>query len=217
MAKSQSIVIPIIVVAVIVSAVAAAVYFSIGEEDKDKTDYSGISALTIPVNDQDWKRGADNPKLTIVVYSDYQCPACVYAEKNIFKKLLEEYPKDLRVVMRQYPIKNLHPTAQKVAEASEAAGAQGKFWEMHEKLFESTSELKDIEKVKEIAKEIGLNMEKFEKELKDGTYTDKVEEDLNSGKKSGVTGTPTFYLNGEKYAGKISYDDVKVEVLKRLN
>ncbi|MFC1721611.1 DsbA family protein [Patescibacteria group bacterium] len=213
----KSLIIPVVVVVAIVGVLALAVYFSSGEEDttaqmSDKLVYD--NALAEPLNDDDWVKGAEEPRVTIVNYSDFQCPACGYAHEKIINRLLEEHPDDLRIVFRHFPLPS-HKLAHQAAQATEAAGSQGKFWEMTDLIFTNQSSLA-TESFEGFARELGLDMEKFLKDLAEETYQEYVDADKDGGERSGVDATPSFYINGEKYEGKISYDDLKAEVEKRL-
>ena len=154
--------------------------------------------LTVPVNENDYTQGPDDAPVTLVEYGDYQCPHCRLVYYNI-KELQARLGDRLRYVYRHLPITAIHPEATLAAEATEAAGAQGKFWEMHDQLY-GHPEL-DRENILTYAEEIGLDMEQFRRDLEERTYQEKVQEDFNSGIRSGVNGTPTFFLNGERYDG----------------
>jgi protein-disulfide isomerase len=139
--------------------------------------------------------GPADAKVTIVEYSDFECPYCARAAK-IVSQLKKAYPEGVRFVFRQYPLP-MHKNAQVAAEASLAAHAQGKFWAMHDKLFENSRNL-SRETVDKIAQEIGLNMEKFKAALDNHTYADAVKADMDLGGEIGVTGTPTMIVNTKR-------------------
>jgi NhaA family Na+:H+ antiporter len=143
-------------------------------------------------------QGPFNAPVTLVEYGDYQCPHCRQVYYNI-KELRERLGERMRYVYRHLPISSMHPHAYLAAEAAEAAGAQGKFWEMHEMLY-GHEEL-DRSHVVEYAEELELDMDRFLSDLDDHVYASKVKEDFRSGIRSGVNGTPTFFLNGERYDG----------------
>jgi NhaA family Na+:H+ antiporter len=134
----------------------------------------------------------------LVEYGDYQCPHCRLVYYNI-KELQERLGDRMSYVYRHMPISSVHPQAQLAAEAAEAAGAQGKFWEMHDMLYGHIQ--LDEESILGYAEELNLDMERFRDNLKNGVYEDRVQEDIDSGIRSGVNGTPTFFLNGERYDG----------------
>ncbi len=215
--KPKNLIIPVIIVAALVGVLALGAYFfTDGNEQtadiSDKLVYD--AALADPINDEDWVKGPDKPRVTIVTFSDFQCPACAYAHENIVEVLAEKHPDDVRVVFRHFPISS-HKQAQLAAEATEAAGAQGKFWEMTSLVFQNQSEL-DRDKLIKLATQLGLDVSRFTAELDSGMYQQAVMDDRDSGDRSGVSATPTFYINGEKYEGKIKPEDVISEVEKHL-
>jgi NhaA family Na+:H+ antiporter len=155
--------------------------------------------LSLPVGDRDHAVGPDNAPVTLVEYGDLECIHCRKVNP-IIRTLLEQVGSRLRYVYRHFPISSIHPDAQLAAQATEAAATQGKFWEMQEALFDRQGELDESHLI-QYAAEIGLDVEHFERELKEGKYTEHVSEDFNSGIQSGVNGTPTFFINGERYEG----------------
>lgn len=210
------IIIPIIVIAAIVGVIWLAIYFSSGPAGSTSNDAkpSYDDALAEPVTDQDHARGADNPRVTIIVYSDFQCPACAQFELKTIDQLLAKHPDDLRFVFRHFPIAG-HPLSHKAAEATEAAGAQGKFWEMTKAIFGSQNEL-TATKLEELAQSLGLDMTKFKDELHSGQYQGLVASQKDGGQRSGVNATPTLYINGEKYDGRLSLEAVDEVVSQKL-
>jgi protein-disulfide isomerase len=153
--------------------------------------------LTPPISARDHVEGPDTAHVTLVEYGDYECPYCGRAYP-IVKKIQETLGSRLRFAFRNFPLTESHPHAQHAAEAAEAAAAQGRFWEMHDALFERQHALGDRQLV-EYAAEIGLDEGRFRKELTDHTYAPRVREDFLSGVRSGVNGTPTFYINGFRH------------------
>jgi len=213
----KSLFVPILIVVALVAAIGLAVYFSTGEEEtatvSDKLVYD--AALAEPINDQDWAMGqTDKPRVTLVVYSDFQCPACAYSHQNIVEEIVKKHPDDVRVIFRHFPISS-HKKSKLAAQATEAAGNQGKFWEMAAQIFADQSEL-SRDKLIEIAGQLDLDTDKFTSDLDSEKYLDEVEADYDSGQRSGVDATPTFYINGEKYEGKIKPSDVIGEIEKKL-
>ncbi|MDA4114866.1 MAG: thioredoxin domain-containing protein [Thaumarchaeota archaeon] len=138
--------------------------------------------------------------LTLVEYGDYQCPYCgaAYPEVKIVQKKLG--PR-LRFVFRNFPITSAHPFAMRAAETAEAASAQGKFWEMHDFLYEHQDTLGDDQPALTFARSIGLDVRRIAKELDLHTYIDRIKEDFMGGVRSGVNGTPTFFVNGARHDG----------------
>lgn len=164
-------------------------------------------------------KGPENAAVTVVEYSDFQCPFCAQAAP-IVDQVLAEYPDDVRVVYRHFPLNQIHAQAQLASEAAEAAGNQGQFWEMHDVLFANQSQWSGNLGARGIfetyAEALGLDMEQFNTDLRDGALTDKVDHDYQSGVTAGVQGTPTFFINGERlqtpsYAGFVSAIDAELE------
>jgi protein-disulfide isomerase len=167
--------------------------------------------LTQPVSGRDHAEGPVDAFLTLVEYGDYQCPYCG-AAYPVVKRLQKSLGKNLRFVFRNFPLTQAHPYALIAAEAAEAAALQGKFWEMHDLLFEQQPLLKpDIIPV--WAKRMGLNLEKFAGDIKQGLVDKRIKEDRQSGIRSGVNGTPTFFINGTRYDGSPDYASL-LEALK---
>ncbi len=162
--------------------------------------------LTPPVGSRDHAAGPKDARLTLVEYGDYQCPHCRRAYP-IVKEVQRALGSELRFVFRNFPLSNIHPEAKHAAEAAEAAGAQGAFWQMHDRLFERQFALDD-DHLLEYATELGLDADRIRGELEAGTYTPRVREDFMSGVKSGVNGTPTFFINGVRYDGSWDRDSL---------
>ena len=156
--------------------------------------------LTLPVGERDHSEGPADAPLVLVEYGDYQCPYCG-AAYPIVKKVQKELGTKLRFVFRNFPITNAHPHAQWAAETAEAVGAQGKFWEMHDYLYENQASLGDEAFFAKHEKKLGLDVPKLEREFAQHVYAPRVQEDFMSGVRSGVNGTPTFFINGQRYHG----------------
>ena len=155
--------------------------------------------LTPPVSAQDHAAGPEEAPVTLVEYGDYECPYCGMAYP-IVKALQRELGSSLRFVFRNFPLAEVHPHARHAAQAAEAAGAQGKFWEMHDMIFEHQSALEDADLIA-YAKSLGLDADRVARELEAGTYANRVRDDFRNGMRSGVNGTPTFFINGQRYDG----------------
>jgi len=155
--------------------------------------------LSLPVGPDDHARGPADAPATLVEYGDFECPHCGMAYL-ILRQLEREVGSQLRVVFRNFPISSSHPHAAKAAEAAEAAGAQGRFWEMHDLLFENQQRL-DRPDLDSYAERLGLDHDRFGRELDDDFWADKVREHFMSGVRSGVNGTPTFFINGRRHDG----------------
>jgi protein-disulfide isomerase len=153
--------------------------------------------LTLPVGERDHALGPADAPVTLVEYGDYECPHCGRAYP-IVQQVRRRLGRRLRFVFRNFPLRESHPHAEHAAEVAEAAGAQGKFWEMHDRLFERQFALDDDYLV-EYAGDLGLDAARVGRELAAGSYAPRVREDFRSGVTSGVNGTPTFFINGLRY------------------
>jgi len=156
--------------------------------------------LTVPVSGRDHIRGPVTATLTLLEYGDFECPYCGAAHP-ILEEVRALLGPRLRFVYRHFPLTNVHPHAESAAEAAEAAGAQGRFLEMHDRLFEHQDALEDEDLVAH-ADALGLDVERFVEELADGVHAPRVRQDFLSGVRSGVNGTPSFYINGVRYNGQ---------------
>jgi protein-disulfide isomerase len=158
-------------------------------------------------------RGPDNAKLTIVEFSDFQCPYCSTAAKQT-SQVLKQFPKDVRLVFKQFPLDS-HSQAEMGAEAALAAQAQGKFWEMHDLIYGGFPNLsRSI--VEGYAKQLKLDMKKFDAEMTGHKYRDRVLAEEKEGEDAGVAGTPTFYFNGKKFNGLFDVASVVPVIQKEL-
>jgi len=168
--------------------------------------------LVDAVADSDWTKGTGDAEVILVEYSDFQCPAC----KNyypIVKQLTEEFADTVQFVYRHFPLYSIHKNAEEAAWAAEAAGRQGKFWEMHDLIFENQDEWSKEGNVKETfvsyARDLGLNKEKFLADFESEEVQNKVTRDYQSGIASRVNSTPTFFLNGERIQNPRSYEEFR--------
>jgi len=155
--------------------------------------------LTPPISDRDHTKGPDDSPVTLVEYGDYECPYCGQAENSVHE-IQERTGNAVRLVFRHFPNKAVHPHAGLAAEAAEAAGAQGKFWDMHDLLFQHQDRLEEGD-LMEYAREIGIDEERFRTELDAHTHSQRIRDDFKSGRQSGVRGTPTWYINNKRYDG----------------
>jgi protein-disulfide isomerase len=163
----------------------------------------GSATLTQPVSARDHAEGPADAPVILVEYGDYQCPYCG-AAYPVVKRLQKTLGKKLRFVFRNFPLTQAHPYALIAAEAAEAAALQGKFWEMHDLLFEQQALLEpDI--IPQWAERLGLDMEKLGNDISHGVVEKRLQEDRQSGIRSGVNGTPTFFINGTRYDGVPDY------------
>jgi protein-disulfide isomerase len=167
------------------------------------TSGASLTRLTVPVGERDHALGPPDAQVTLVEYGDFECPFCALAYP-IVKDLRQRLGDQLRVVFRHFP-RPEHPHARHAAETAEVAAAAGKFWEMHDALFEHQQALEDAHLVQYAAK-LGLDADRFQGDLTAHTYHDRVQEDVLSGIHSGVRGTPTFFINGERHDGRWELD-----------
>jgi protein-disulfide isomerase len=165
-------------------------------------DNTETARLTVPVGSRDHVQGAMTAPVTLVEYGDFECPYCGRAHP-IVKALQRAVGNEMRFVYRHFPLSSVHPHAERAAQAAEAAGAQGKFWEMHDTLFEHQGTLADAD-LQRFAGQLGLDMERWNREMGARLYAPRVREDFLSGVRSGVNGTPTFFINGVRHDG--AYD-----------
>ena len=151
------------------------------------------------VNDRDHVRGPSHASITVVHYGDFECPFSREGAR-VMKEIEGQLDGQLRTVFRHFPLTTKHPHAQQAAEAAEAAAAQGKFWEMAEVLFANQHKLADPYLTR-YAMELGMDTVKFDYDLATHAHTERIRADVLSGQQSGVTGTPTFFINGQRYEG----------------
>ena len=178
---------------------------------KHKSPYS---TLTLDVKTRDHVLGSPDAPVTLMEYADYQCPYCGMAYP-IVKQLRHRLGENLCLVFRNFPLTEIHPFAEGAAEAAEAAGAQGKFWEMHDTLYENQEALA-IENLIAYAKQLQLDVPRFVSELEGRAYAGRVREDFLSGVRSGVNGTPTFFINGVRHDGGYDFNTLFAAIQTRL-
>jgi protein-disulfide isomerase len=163
------------------------------------------AALTLPVSeDRDHIQGPSTAAVTLLEYGDYECPYCG-AAYPIVKQVQEAMGDGLRFVFRNFPISTSHPHAEQAAEAAEAAAAQDQFWPMHDLLYENQQRL-EVNDLLGYADSLGLDVERFKRELEGHVHAPRVHEDFMSGVRSGVNGTPSFYVNGVRYEDSYDFD-----------
>lgn len=163
-----------------------------------------MAKLKPPVTNKDHLQGNPEASVELVEYGDYQCPFCGEAY-SIIKSIQEKMGNKLKFVFRNFPLSEIHQRAASAAVAAEAAGFQGKFWEMHDMLYENQRNLLDEDLIR-YAEQLNLDMKKFQEDFRNREYKEKVESDFESGVRSGVNATPSFFINGAKYEG--SLDDI---------
>jgi protein-disulfide isomerase len=160
-------------------------------------------------------QGPPDAPVTLLEYGDYQCPYCGAAHP-VVKALQQQLGASLRFAFRHFPLSTVHEYAEQAAESAEAAGAQGKFWEMHDMQFENQPAL-DFESLVGYAEELGLDVERFATELENGIYAPRVREDFISGVRSGVNGTPTFFINGVRHEGSFDFETMLEAIQVRMS
>lgn len=159
-------------------------------------------------------KGPDNAPVTIIEFSDFECPYCSKAEDTV-KQVMDTYAGKVKLVFRHYPL-NFHPNAQKAAEASACADDQGKFWALHEVLFQNQRALQ-VDNLKKYAEQVGLDTAKFNECLDSGAKAELVKKDMEAGSKVGVNGTPAFFINGIPLSGAVPFDQFKAIIDQELS
>jgi protein-disulfide isomerase len=172
---------------------------------------SRVARLVLPVSERDHGQGAPNARATLVEYGDYECPFCGQAHP-IVKAVQARLERRMRFVYRHFPLTEIHPRAMAAAEAAEAAGAQGRFWEMHDLLFENQPALSDRDLLR-YAGHLGLDLPRFVTELAEHVHEPRIREHFMSGVRSGVNGTPTFFINGIRHDGPWDVDTLSDALL----
>jgi protein-disulfide isomerase len=162
------------------------------------------SKVLLPQAGRDHIQGPIDAPIALVEYGDYECPYCGDAYP-IVKAVQERLGDRLCLAFRNFPLVNAHPHAQHAAETAEAAGAQGRFWEMHDLLYENQNALDD-EDLARYAAALGLDARRLISEVLTGAHTARVREDFRSGARGGVNGTPTFFINGARYDDALDFD-----------
>lgn len=192
---------------------------------KGNDNINNINTASIAGNDNNGFRLAEeddvfkgNPDalVTMIEFSDFECPFCAAFYQNTLPQIEENYIKTgkVKLIFRDFPLP-FHANAQKAAEAAECAGEQGKFWEMHNRIFDNQSAMEIVD-LKQNAKLLGLDIATFNDCLDLGKYADEVRKDMNDGSVAGVTGTPTFFINGEKLVGAQPFSVFEEIIEKKL-
>lgn len=174
------------------------------------TAFVSTSTLAIPVTPRDHIIGPATAKVTLLQYGDYECPYCAQAYP-VVKELRRVAGDVVRFAFRNFPLVQLHPRAEHAAEAGEAAAAQRKFWRMFDMLFEHSDALDD-ESLLSYAAALDLDMRRFQRDLMEDRYFDRIRDDMASGIWSGVTGTPTFFINEIQYQGSRDVDSLLLAI-----
>jgi len=170
------------------------------------TPPSPVSRLTPPVTERDHALGPADARVTLVEYGDFECPHCGGLH-SLIEAARKAFGGNLRFVFRHFPLRSSHPHALAAAKAAEAAAEQDRFWEMHDRLFERQTELADEDLVRH-ARKIGLDLPRFERELGARAHEVRIREDLASAAQSGANGTPSLFINSERYQGPLEREDL---------
>lgn len=162
--------------------------------------------LKIPVSSQDHIQGNENAPLTLVEYGDYECPYCGMAYL-IVKRLQRHFGNDLRLVFRNFPLIDSHPHAGIAAMTAEFAASKGKFWEMHDLLYENQKFLA-ISNLLTYAQNLNLSQDELQNAIEQEVFVEKIQQDFMGGVRSGVNGTPTFFINDHRFNGSFEYENL---------
>ena len=169
-----------------------------------------MATLKTPITPEDHIQGQENAAATLVEYGDYECPYCGRAYP-IVKRVQKHFGKGLRFVFRNFPLSEMHPQAESAAETAEFAGAHGKFWEMHDGLFENQERL-GRPLYLELAQAMSLSAEQLQQALEEGKYQKRVRAHFITGVRSGVNGTPTFFINGKRHDGPFDFESLVLAI-----
>jgi protein-disulfide isomerase len=172
------------------------------------------ATLAASVSASDHRRGSESAHVTLVEYGDFECPACGQAYHAV-KIMLAHFGSSVRFVFRHFPLREIHPHAELAAEAAEAAGAQHKFWQMHDLLFENQAHLK-AKSLALYAAKVDLDLKRYEYEMNDHFYLQHVQEDIASGTKSDVRSTPAFFINGVLHDVSFGFDSLEKAIEAEL-
>ena len=165
-----------------------------------------MSQLVPPVGERDHVLGPADARVTLVEYGDYECPHCG-ALHPVIEAARKAFGGNLRFAFRHFPLRSSHPHALAAAKAAEAAGEQGRFWEMHDRLYQRQTQLEDQDLARH-ARKLGLDVARFQRELTARAHEVRIREDLASAARSGAGGTPSLFINGELYQGSLDRDSV---------
>src|SRR5215467_8314170 len=160
--------------------------------------------LAVPVSEQDHSQGPVTAAVTLVQYGDYEC-RYTRLSTHVVQALQQELGDQLRFIYRNFPLTAIHPHALRTALAAEAAAAQGKFWQMHDYIFHHQHTLEDAD-LEQFAEAVGLDMQQYARAMAERSSLARIEEDVEGGERSGVQGTPTFFINGVLYRGSWGQD-----------
>ena len=169
-----------------------------------------MTKLSVPVTAEDHALGGERARVTLLEYGDYQCPHCATAH-GIVKRLEEHYGQEMRFVFRNFPLTEIHPLAEPAAEAAEFAGANGRYWEMHDSIFEHQRRL-SLPMLVKTAEALGLDGAKAKAAVEEQEFVERIEGDVNGAERMGVHATPTFFINGTQYEGEWAYEPLAAAI-----
>ena len=169
-----------------------------------------MAQLRIPAGEEDHRIGRLDASCIVVEYGDYQCPHCREAQPLV-RQILEHYGDRICFIFRNFPLNQSHAEAQAAAETAEFAGSQGKFWEMHDALYDHQNRLGELFYVEQ-SKALGLDGDALKAALAEGTFRKRVQSDFTGGVRSGVNGTPTFFINGERHNGPRDFETIAAKI-----
>jgi len=203
--------------------IAAAIFCFVALQDRapaSPTTLGTASSTTTTITENDWVKGNPDAPVTLVEYSDFQCPAC-RSFFPIVKQLTNDFGGQLQFAYRYFPLVSIHRNSLPAARAAEAAGRQGKFWEMHDMLFENQSDWASLPRPKSTfilyAEKIGLDMDKFKKDFESDEVSARVNDSLKDALKLGLNSTPTFIFNGKKISNPRNYNEFKALIQSAIN
>ena len=173
-----------------------------------------MSPLKVPVSLNDHIQGDENALVTLVEYGDYECPYCGRAYP-VVKTVQKHFGPQLRFVFRNFPLTQIHPLAEPAAEAAEFAGSRGRFWEMHDGIYENQERL-SLPLLFELAELLGLPQEGLRDAIADHEFLPRIRKDLQGGVRSGVNGTPTFFINGVRHDGSFEFEGLVSAIDARM-
>ena len=173
-----------------------------------------MAILRVPVNSNDHIQGPDNAPVTLLEYGDYECPYCGRTNP-VIRRVQRYFGPRLRFAYRHFPLTEIHPHSEAAAETSEYAGVYGRFWEAHDMLFENQDRL-GLPLFFAVVRSLGLAEQGLRDALAHGTFADKVRRDFLSGVRSGVNGTPTFFINNRRYDGPPDYEPMVATIAAQL-
>ena len=174
---------------------------------------NGKTNAVVPTAGQDHIQGLVDAPFQLVEYGDFQCPFCGEAYE-VVKQIQESLGGKLCFAFRNFPLSDMHPYAEHAAEAAEAADAQGRFWDMHDTLFENQNALED-EDLAEYAEELGLDAKRLIHDIRTGAHSARIQKDYRSGEENGVNGTPTFFVNGTLFEGEPTAEELIAALTER--